>query len=351
MIRYALENKIIEDAEITHYWDDKEKGYIFSKGNYFWGSINNRKFNFKINLNLQKRILLSQRFIRRTMRFDKSNAIFNFNKDGIVIIYRGKLYFYYIRKNLLKEILNLKNCRNILHNGICVSEKGIFFGEYGGNKYRKEVPVYASYNDGRAWEIVYKFKENTIRHIHGIYFDKYSKSLFITTGDNIGECFLVKVSNNFSTLEFIGNGSQEYRCVNLFFKKDKLIWGMDSEIQPSYIQYWDRKTKKLERGIELAGPAWYSKEFKDGSGIIQTTSEVGAGVKDNFANLYFSEDLENWQFLKKYKKDIWPKKVFKYGVIGFAEGSQNRYNFPIHAEGLQEIDGKSLLSSIKEIIY
>ena len=62
------------NAEITHFWEEKEKNFIFSKGNYFWGLSQGEKFEFYVNLKYPKNILLSMRLIRRALRYDKSNA-------------------------------------------------------------------------------------------------------------------------------------------------------------------------------------------------------------------------------------------------------------------------------------
>ena len=195
---------------------------------------------------------------------------------------------------------------------------------------------------------MYRFKDNSIKHIHGVYFDKFSNSLFIPTGDFSDECFIANVpSNDFSLLKIIGDGGQKFRCVSMFFKEDKIIWGMDSQLETSYLQILDRDTNKLSQGIAFPGPVWYSKQFIDGSGILQTSVEIGKGVKDNYAYLFFSPDLENWECIAKYKKDIYPMKYFKFGVLAFSEGPQIFSNFPIHAEGLRHIDGKSLLLSIE----
>ena len=344
---FCLEKIENLNAEIAHFWEEKERNFIFSKGNYFWGLSQGEKFEFYVNLKYPENILLSMRLIRRALRYDKSNATFNLKKDGIIIIYRGKVYFYCLLNKRLKFILRLNNCRNVLHNGISVSKYGIFFGEYGSNVERSSVPIYGSYDDGRNWKKVYSFPKGSIKHIHGIYFDKYSNSLFIPTGDFERECFIAKVPNaDFSLLEIIGDGNQKYRCVSMFFKEDKIIWGMDSPLETSFLQIFDRKTKKITEGISLPGPVWYSKQFYNGSGVIQTSVEIGKGVKDNYSYLFFSKDLINWESIAKYKKDIYPMRYFKFGVMGFSEGRQNPSKFPIHAEGLKGIDGKSLLFSI-----
>ena len=337
-------------AEITHFWDNEENSFKYSTGNYFWGKCKGNEFKFSIKVKYPRSLALSTRLTRRALRYDKSNAIFNFKKDGLIVIYRGIVYFYCLFKKNLKKILRLKNCRNVLHNGICVIDRGIFFGEYGANAERRGVPIYGSYDDGRSWEEVYLFPKNSIKHIHGIYFDKYSNSLYIPTGDFEQECFIGKVPNaDFSSMEIIGDGSQKYRCVSMFFKEDKIIWGMDSQLETSFIQVLNKKTNKLSEGIACPGPIWYSKQFNNGSGIIQTSVEIGEGVKDDYSYLYFSNDLEEWTCIAKFKKDIYPMKYFKFGVIGFSEGNQFPSLFPIHSEGLKNIDGKSFLFSIKSV--
>ncbi len=220
MSQYFLEIKKDLEAEITHLWDFNNNSYIFSKSNLFWGSINGKKFRFYIEINFIKKFFLKNRLIRRALRYDKSNAILNFKKDGIIVIYRSQVYFYSLKKRNLEHKFELKNCRNLLHNSICVIKKGIFFGEYGSNKSRSAVPIYGSYDDGRNWETIYQFPRNSIKHIHGIYFDKFTNSLYIPTGDFSEECFIAVAQNlNFSKLEIIGNGQQKYRCVSMFFKK------------------------------------------------------------------------------------------------------------------------------------
>ena len=207
--------------------------------------------------------------------------------------------------------------------------------------------MWASFNDGRNWKIIYNFPSKSIKHIHGIYNDPFENNLWITTGDSNGECYLFKVPNKkFSNIIQYGDGTQKWRAVSLLFKKNYIIWGMDSPLQSSNLQIFNRKTNKLKKGCSFPGPVWYSKTFSDKSAILQTSVEIGDGVKSNYSSLFYSKDLISWSEICKFKKDIFPKKLFKFGVIAFSDGMQTSKDFLFSAEGLEKIDGKVFSGNI-----
>jgi hypothetical protein len=346
-IKLNLKKKLF--GEIAHYYDSQSGDIILSEANQFYINIDNQEHKIIIPFsNYFFLILKKYRIFRRLFRIDKSNAVLNFKKDGLVIIYYKKIYFYDLKKKIIAIVGNLINSRNALHNGVAVTKDGIFFGEYGSNIKKNKVPVWGSYDDGRSWKIVYNFSNNSIKHVHGIYNDLYEDNLWITTGDMNSECFLFKiVKKNFKNVVKYGDGTQKWRSVNLFFKKESIIWIMDSPLEICSLQIFDRKTGIITKGQSFPGPVWYGKMFDDNSAVIQTSVEIGPGVKSNFSTLFYSKNLTNWFAVKSFKKDIFSKKLFKFGVIAFSEGSQNSRNFLLHAEGLNKIDGRVFLSEIR----
>ena len=212
------------------------------------------------------------------------------------------------------------------------------FGEYGSNNDRSPVPLWMTRDDGRSWHIE-KYL-NSIRHVHGVYGDPFSSSVWLTTGDKDGECHLIEFRNG-ETGKFIfhGNGTQLCRPVGLYFSKTFLSWGMDSEISKCQIVTLDRVTGELGRHSFLPGPCWYIKKFLDNSCVFQTSVEVGIGSTSNHSHIFFSQDGVTLYDVAKFKKDFWPKKLFKFGVIGFASGDQTKSDFVIFGEALKGIDG------------
>ena len=109
---------------------------------------------------------------------------------------------------------------------------------------------------------------------------------------------------------------------------------------------YNRKTKQIKSGRSFPGPVWYSKIFSDQSAILQTSVEIGGGVKSNYSILFYSKDLINWHKIAKFKKDILPMKLFKFGVINFSDGNQTPKDFMFSAEGLKNLDGKVFSAKI-----
>ena len=125
--------------------------------------------------------------------------------------------------------------------------------------------------------MAYQFAAGSIRHVHGVFPDPYSDRLWIPTGDGAGECYLVSADYDFTDVVRYGDGSQAWRAVTLFFEPDRIVWGMDSERETSYLQIFDRRTAALTRGCAFPGPVWYGKRLAAGPALVQTTVEIGSG--------------------------------------------------------------------------
>jgi hypothetical protein len=284
---------------------------------------------------------------RRALRLDKCN-IFPV-KDGLVIIRQGVVYHHsFIEKNLTIT-LELKNCRNILHQSLHNTEQGeLFFGEYGNNSARAEVPIYRSLDSGKSWHVIYTFPRGKIKHVHGCYWDPIEKKIWVFTGDFSGECFALCTDRDFNHIEWIGDGHQAYRMCNAFFEPDYIHWIMDSQLEDSYHVRMDRKTRQIEKISLFPGPVWYIKRLIDGYYLAATAQEIGPAVYDEYAHLLVSKDLANWDEIVKYEHDGFPKRFFKFGVIGFADGPQTSQGFYIFGEALKNLDGRSILCRISE---
>jgi hypothetical protein len=285
------------------------------------------------------------RLSRRALRLDKCNILPV--EDGFIAVRQHRVYHYDESRGELTHVLDLKNCRNLLHQSIAVTDQQeLFFGEYGSNPSRSEVPVYRSQDGGRHWETIYAFPAGKTRHVHGCYYDPYEDRIWTFTGDFKDECHVLCSDKDFNDLEWIGNENQTFRTCNAFFEKDSIHWIMDSQLENSYHIKLDRATRQIEKKKLFPGPGWYIKRLEDGWYLAGTAQEIGPGVKDDCAHLLISKDLEEWEDLHQFEHDGFPKRYFKFGVIGFPDGPQRSDAFYIFCEALKGLDGKTAFCEI-----
>jgi hypothetical protein len=286
------------------------------------------------------------RLARRALRLDKMNVIPV--EDGLCIIYQGKIWYYNEKSIDLTDVAHLRNCRNVLHQSIVVLDKGktLYIGEYGANSERNEVPVWRSTDGGKNWHEIFKFPPKKIKHIHGCYYDQYEDKIWTLTGDFAGECFLLCGDRDFQDIEWIGNGQQCFRACNVFFEQDAVHWIMDSQLEDSYHIVMNRATRRIEQKTVFPGPVWYIKRLCDNYYLAATAVEIGPGVHDNLVHIMASRDLDLWEDIYQFHHDGLPKRYFKFGVLGFADGNQSSQKFYIFGEALKGLDGKAAVCRI-----
>lgn len=337
--------KKIPNAEIVHYMDGND--CITSKFNKVHVKYKSYNCTIKLPVGFVESALGVFRLSRRALRLDKCNVFVSGN--FLILIRKHKVYSYSLDTNELKETLTLLNCKNILHQSMGQNTAGdLFFGEYGKNSERKPVNVYKSSDNGESWKVIYQFEAGEIRHIHGCYYDLYEDKIWTLTGDFKGENIIMKSDADFKENEKIGDGSQTYRAVSIFFKPEKVHWIMDSPIEKSFHFELDRKTNAIKQKELFPGPVWYIKELSDGYYLAASSVEIGEGVLDNYAQLFVSKDLETWTKVAKFKKDILPMRYFKWGVIGLADGTQSSEAFALFFEALNGVDGKAYIYKLDD---
>ena len=118
---------------------------------------------------------------------------------------------------------------------MCEDKNGfLYFGEYFSNPERDEVHIYKSIDSGKTWMLCHTFPKNTIRHVHGVFYDKYEDLVWFATGDLDGECIIGHTNDSFETVNIFKHGGQKYRAVQLLFFKDFIIYGTDTEYDKNY---------------------------------------------------------------------------------------------------------------------
>ena len=112
----------------------------------------------------------------------------------------------------------------ILNNGLSSDGEYIYYGEYFSNNNRDDkVNIYRFSKKTFENKIVYSFPPKSIRHVHGIYKDPFTKYFYVLTGDLPNECGIYISKDKFKTLELVGGGDESWRAVSLVFLQKNLF--------------------------------------------------------------------------------------------------------------------------------
>ena len=191
---------------------------------------------------------------------------------------------------------------------------GVYFGEYFQNMEKQAVHIYGSHDHGKTWEIVHTFPEGNINHVHGIYMDPYTKKMWFATGDRENECIIGYTEDGFKTMTEVFRGGQEYRTCVLFFYKDFIVFGTDSQYQQNELKKFDRKTLETTHLQDVQGPVIRGAQIGDIS-MISTDVEPSEVNKDTKAYVWITKDGLKWEVLCSAEKDWLPSMLFQFGVF------------------------------------
>jgi hypothetical protein len=193
----------------------------------------------------------------------------------------------------------------------------LFYGEYRSNNERSVVSIWKSEDKANTWKAVWQF--NTVRHVHGVFFDKFADSWWVTTGDYGDEAAIWKSDDSFRSLHKVVGGAQQFRAIDLVFTERYVFFGTDSPDDPNYICRINRKDFSLERLKRVGGPVFHGTSV-GGFLFFSTAVEPSDVNTDPHAVIWYSKDGENWRELLRFRKDRWAKKYFQYGQVLFPAG-------------------------------
>lgn len=280
-------------------------------------------------------VRLIQRFSRSEVtscHCTNRNALLSVAKKGI---------FRITNWNIITKTFTVERGSKPLN--ICVTESGlIFFGEYFQNLGKDSVHIYKSSDDGRNWSIAYTFAAGNINHVHGVFYDKYTGRVWVTTGDRDNECIIGYTEDEFTTFTEVFRGGQEYRTCQLFFYKDFIVFGTDTQYEQNVIKKFDRQTLEIVNLQEVQGSVIKGGQVGDVS-FISTTVEPSKVNTDKYAHLWVTKDGIHWEERYKAKKDWLPATLFQFGTFEFPQyyGIEKLERLYFSGRALKGLDGKT----------
>lgn len=276
---------------------------------------------------------LTRRFFRAEI-----NSLYNLSDGSKLIIAKKGIYKCPNGEGLFKKCFDIKRGSRPLN--ICITpNNNIFFGEYYANVEKSNVNVYCSKDKGETWQIAYTFEPGQINHIHGIFWDKYEHCMWIVTGDRENECIIANTKDEFKTLNIVFRGGQDYRCCQIFFYEDYVIFATDSQYMENEIRMFKRGAKEISTLQHVQGSVIKGGQFKN-LAFLSTTIEPSKVNRCNESHLWISRNGLNWEDLYSAKKDHYPM-IFQFGSIEFPQHYTDEF-IMFSGRALKGIDGSSL---------
>lgn len=279
---------------------------------------------------------LSRRFLRAEI-----TGFINLPNGNRMAIAKKGLFLQKDGGNRFEKVIAIPRGSKPLN--ICIASSGnLFFGEYFQNMDKQAVHIYCSVDNSRSWHIAYTFEEGNINHIHGLFFDKYTNRIWVATGDRENECIIGYTEDEFKTFTEVFRGGQEYRTCQLFFYKDFIVFGTDTQYEQNVIKKFDRQTLEITELQKVQGSVIKGGQVGDVA-FISTTVEPSDVNTDKWAHLWVTKDGLHWEERCKAKKDWLPATLFQFGTFEFPQyyGIEKLERLYFSGRALKGLDGKT----------
>lgn len=313
------------------------------------------------------RIPVLERLLRLEPRF-----AFPFDEKKFYLSYDGAMYIVNCEDSSIKKV---HEYRSDMHNplnacivdGIDGFDKGLYYGEYWGNRTHDAVSIYVG-NDEK-WVKKYTFPRSSILHIHAIIPDEKNNQMLILTGDSDSESSIWVAKNNFNQVSKLCGGTQQFRSCCAYANRDSLIYATDTPLENNYLYEYSNDSGTPTKITEISGPCIYSTKltFDNKTYCIFATSvesdskmlsgwkyklstKPGPGVKDDFTHIYIT-DFCKVKEVSKYKKDFLPYLLFQFGNIRFPyQDSFYQDKLFICPQSIKHLHGKTVILDMFDLV-
>jgi len=304
----------------------------------------------KIKLSKVEKLFFLIPIIARVLRFGIRCSI-HLNRSTLLYVIRNTIYeLNIIDGSISKGFSTNNNSRPLAFSqilGITGFEDGIYFGEYKSNSLKKPIAIYRRLSTDH-WIKVFQFSDGTIEHIHHIVADKYNDTVFIFTGDFDNSAGIWIAKDNFSFVEPVLIGDQNYRGCVAFPTSNGIIYATDSPFANNSIRILTKNFENewiSKKVLSINGPSIYGCEW-NGELVFSTSVEGdgrnqsifykffgrkrGIGVKSSYSYVYKGNLEDGFRVIYKVKKDILPFFLFQFGTLNFPSGINISKFLPIY---------------------
>lgn len=308
-------------------------------------------------------LLSSFRLTERLLRLEPRTACI-LDDENVIVSSQGYIYRVNMKNGTVAEELKLRNGMNNPLSFVSVEELDgftdvVMFGEYFSNNQFEAVNLWRRL--GGKWEVALTLPAGSLYHIHAVVPDYNHGCVYVLTGDSDTESAIIKVTDDFKSMEPVLESSQQYRSCVAFPYKQGILYATDTprEVNHVYYAYPTESGWKTEPVCELPGPCIYGHQqkgyyfFATSVEADDTLSEsryrfsykLGAGVKGRESHVIeLNQDLVVKDVLA-LKKDLWPILLFQFGNCSFPV-NENENVLIVCPQSVKHYDGKTLIINI-----
>lgn len=277
-----------------------------------------------------KRRLGKIRLMERLFRLEPRCTAF-LGTQHLVMAYQRKIWIVDIHQAEIQKVFSIRNgFSDVL--SFCQMEDAVYFGDYGNNLSGESIHIY-QLDIHQNLNIVYTFPARSIKHIHGLIYDRWRNRFFIFTGDQGTQAGIYTASADFSCVEPFLTGSQQYRTVVGHVTEKYLYYTTDAVMEPNFLYRVELKgEKKPQKLASLNGSVIFGLNLEDGF-LLSTTVEPypikksallslldnrrGKGILSSETMVGYVDETSEITWLKAYHKDRWLMRLFQYGSVQF----------------------------------
>lgn len=304
---FHKKGRLLFTDENCLYLAEGYKLYESNDDGYTWSILYD--FNIYQFHNLLKRSSLFHRLFRKGIH----HLVID---ESIMVAIVDNYSYYSFQKSEFIKIGKINGSRPL---NLCVDNNAFYYGEYRKNEERSIVSVWKWQPGQLGWNPCWQF--NNIRHIHGVFSDPYTNSIWVTTGDDDFECAIWQTTDNFRSIKKVIGGNQQCRAVQLLFAKEFVYFGSDTPLEKNFIYRLNRKNCSVEKLTDVSSSVFFGTSVA-GNLFFSTVVEPSNVNLTNYCEVWRSENGYDWNLFSTFRKDLFPLKYFQYGQVKFPLGNR-----------------------------
>jgi hypothetical protein len=204
---------------------------------------------------------------------------------------------------------------------LCTDAQGrIYFGEYFDNPQRDEVRVFVSADDGASWQAPYTFPPKSIRHVHGLEYDREHDRIWVMTGDYGDESQIGLATPGFQEYRVVAKGSQQTRACAGVPVGDDFLYATDTPLEQNHVIRLSAPTGALTPVAQVQQSVFFMGQACGGY-FLSTIVEPSPVHPTQSVHVWFSSDGDAWNEVYSAPRDRWSLRYFQYPAAFIAKSA------------------------------